>query len=289
MVYLENDHIKAEFSAKGAELQYLKSKDNNENYLWSGDKEYWGKFSPVLFPIVGGLKESTFLYQGRPYQLSRHGFARDQQFSVQAISASEVLFILEHSADTLSIFPFEFHLGIRYKIEENKLSCSYEVTNPNAQEKLIFSIGGHPAFAVKTYSNLSYSDYFLEFDNDEELIYHKIDNDLIADETVVMPLKNRRLELMYELFYEDALVFKSLKSSKISLLNHKNNNGLHFQFSDFPYFGIWAAKNADFICLEPWCGIADQVGHNQQLAEKEGMMTLAPLEEWERTWSVSIF
>lgn len=289
MIYLENEVIKASFSPLGAELQELINKKNDENYLWKGDKQFWGKFSPILFPIVGGLKDNTYFFKNKQYHLSRHGFARDKEFEVSQLSDNELLFTLKNSAETLKIYPFEFVLRVRYRLDSNILSCSYEVSNPSEAESLHFSIGGHPAFSINTGNGINYSDYYLEFDTDEELIYNKIQNDLITDETQVIELNKNRLALTHELFYQDALVFKSLKSNRISLRNNKNENGLDFKFEGFPYFGIWAAKDADFVCLEPWCGIADVTGHNQNLEIKEGIMTLKPGDDWARRWSVSIF
>ncbi len=124
------------------------------------------------------------------------------------------------------------------------------------------------------------ADYFLQFSADTELTYHEIDDNLISSKTVTLKLDDRKLFLKHKLFYNDALVIKNLKSTSISLMNTKNYNGINFKFENFPYFGIWAAKDANFICLEPWCGIADSIHHNQQLKDKEGIITLAPNAEW---------
>jgi galactose mutarotase-like enzyme len=287
MIYLENEFIKVAFSTKGAEIQQILNIITEENYLWDGDPKFWGKFSPVLFPIVGGLKENTFVYNNHSYTLNRHGFARDMIFKIESQSADELLFVLSDTPDTLELFPFKFRLGIRYKIANSTLSCSYEVFNPDSKE-LLFSIGGHPAFSVNTSTDIEYSDYFLQFDNDDVIEYHQIDEDLISSETHKIKLGDGKLSLSHELFYNDALVFKTLKSEQISLRNTKNDNAVQFNFSNFPYFGIWAAKDADFVCLEPWCGIADVVGHNQSLENKEGIIKLGSNEEFTRTWSVSI-
>lgn len=287
MIYLENDCIKAGFSSKGAELQQLINIKNGENYLWEGDTKFWGKFSPVLFPIVGSLKDDTYRYKDGSYKLSRHGFARDKEFSLEIQNSDELLFVLSHSADTLVAYPFKFMLGIRYKLDNTTLSCSYEVLNTDEKE-LLFSIGGHPAFAINTSNGCAYSDYYLQFDKDIMLNYHDIENDLISNNTNNIPLDGGKLALDHRLFYNDALVFKTLKSEKISLRNRKNSNRIDFEFKNFPYFGIWAARDADFICLEPWCGIADGVRHEQILENKEGIIKLAPKQVFKRTWSVAI-
>jgi galactose mutarotase-like enzyme len=286
MIILENETLTASFNPKGAELQSLKSKVDHTEYIWNADPAFWAKHSPVLFPIVGALKDNAYYYEGVRYELSRHGFARDQEFEVEPVNATEVVFTLRSSEETRLVYPFDFVLSLRYKLSENGLSCSYEVQNPEDKE-LLFSVGGHPAFATPV-EGLSYNDYRLTFNADTEISYHKIVDNLISAQTVLLPLENQELPLKHELFYEDALVFKTLKSNQITLTNTVNQKGLEFSFENFPYFGIWAAKDANFVCLEPWCGIADASDHNQQLAEKEGIINLPPHQNWARTWTVKI-
>lgn len=288
MITIENEYISADFAAKGAELQSLKSKKHNLEYMWSGNPDFWGKYSPVLFPVVGALKNGSYSFEGSEYKLPRHGFARDREFDVEQLNPTEVVFILKHDSDTLKIYPFEFELRLQYKISGAELTCTYVVLNP-ADKNLLFSIGSHPAFATPVKEGLKYEDYFLQFNKDSNLSYHKIDKDLIDNDTVTIPLKNKILPLRHELFYDDAFVFKTLKSDYISLRNTGNEHGIDFRFEGFPYFGIWAAKDADFVCLEAWCGVADGTDHNQELSDKEGVVTLAPNSRWERSWSVTCF
>lgn len=288
LIAIENEHIKATFATKGAELQSVSGVHSSTEYLWSGDPKFWGKFSPVLFPIVGALKDNTYFYQGQTYTLPRHGFARDMEFDCRQVGEHEILFTLRHSEETLKIYPFEFRLNLRYRIFGASLCCTYEVHNPASQE-LLFSIGAHPAFAAPLNQQGSYTDYSLQFNQDQELVYHHIVANLISDQTSILALPDGKLDLKHELFYDDALVLKQLQSNEITLMNSKNYNGLTFKFEGFPYFGIWAAKDADFVCLEPWCGIADATDSDQQLATKEGIQQLAPQGNWERTWKVTFF
>jgi galactose mutarotase-like enzyme len=288
MISLENTKIHASFSSKGGELQSLRHKETNLEYLWSGNPDYWGKFSPILFPIVGGLKNNTYYFRDEAFTLPRHGLARDREFKLSQISETEILFTLEQDEESLKVYPFEFRLGLRYTLSEDTLSCTYEVTNTGNQV-LWFSIGGHPAFAVPLKDGLTYDDYYLQFNKDHQLISNKIKQDLIDDETDIIGLTDRKLPLKHELFYEDALVFKNLKSDSISLKSDADAHGLEFQFRNFPFFGIWSAKDADFVCLEPWCGIADGIHHQQKLEEKEGIISLPPKAEWTRQWQVTCF
>ncbi|MDN3587820.1 aldose 1-epimerase family protein [Pedobacter aquatilis] len=288
MITLENDFLKAEIALKGAELQRLFSKETDIEYMWNGDANYWAKHSPVLFPIVGSLKNNIYSYKDKEYELPRHGFARDYDFNAKQVSKTEAFFILTFTEETLKNFPFKFELKLSYQLVDRKLVLNYNVKNIDTK-KMYFSIGAHPAFAVPNTPDTKYEDYYLAFNEDEKLTYWKLEDGLVSDDTEVIELSRHRLNLKHDLFYNDALVFKSLQSNCISLLNTKNDYGLHFHFDDFPYFGIWAAKDAPFICLEPWCGVADGVNHNQKISHKEGIIKLEAGKNWKRFWEVECF
>ena len=288
MIILENEILKVVISEKGAELQSLFHKKNGIEYIWSGDAAYWGKHSPILFPIVGALKQDTYLYKEKAYQLPRHGFARESIFLKDKLSSTEAVFTLTQSAATLKVYPFAFTLKLHYKLQENTLICTYEVTNTGYDE-LLFSIGGHPAFAVPMIKDGRYEDYYLVFNKTEILKRWKLEGGLIAVHAEELHTENGKLNLQKELFYEDAIVLKNLQSNCITLGTNTHKHGFNFTFDGFPFFGIWAAKDADFVCLEPWCGIADSVNHDQQLSIKEGIINLAANDKWKRNWKVECF
>jgi galactose mutarotase-like enzyme len=288
MIILENEILRAEIATKGAELQSLVNKQTGLQYMWSGDATYWAKHSPVLFPIVGGLKEDAYFFEDKTYHLPRHGFARDKTFNAENISETEEVFTITHTEETLVIYPFTFKLMLRYKINNNSLSCTYEVYNDGITN-LLFSVGAHPAFAIPLTKNTLYTDYYLQFNNNENLFRWELQDGLIGNEVEALPMANNTLPLTHSLFYEDAIVIKNMLSNRITLACTKHQHGLHFNFDDFSFFGIWAAKDSPFICLEPWCGIADGITHNQQLKQKEGIITLAKNTSFTRTWSVQCF
>ncbi len=283
MFTIENDFIVVCIHPVGAELQHLYNKQTNSDILWSGDATYWGKYSPVLFPIVGSLKDNTYYYKNKSYQLPRHGFAREKIFTVKNKTETSITLSLTYDETTLKVYPFYFELEINYSLNDQELNCIYNVKNIG-KEEMYFSIGAHPAFAIDD----NYEDYFLQFNKDEKLIRYKLENGLISDTTETIPLEKNKLNLQHSLFYEDAIVLKNLESTQITLTNKKTKNGFQFKFKDFPFFGIWAAKNAPFVCLEPWCGIADGVNHNQQLIDKEGIIGLNTIENFSRSWCFTI-
>jgi hypothetical protein len=287
-IQLENENFKAIFAAKGAELQSIFNKKLGIEYMWSGDPEFWSKYSPILFPIVGSLKNDTYYYHNQSYHLPRHGFARETVFQVHQQSKTAVSFSLNHSTETLKVYPFYFELIVRYILTENELTCIYEVTN-KGKDEMLFSIGAHPAFAVPMIDSTNYEDYDLTFNRSETVSRCKLEAGLISDKTEPLLLNSNVVNLSKSLFYEDAIVLKNLSSDCIRIGSSKHPHGLNFYFNNFPYFGIWAAKDAPFVCLEPWCGIADSTTHNQQLTTKEGINYLAPEQHWQRSWKVECF
>lgn len=288
MIILENEKLRVVISPKGAELQSLFNKETALEYMWSGDAAFWSKHSPILFPLVGALKEDTYFYKDKSYHLPRHGFARERTFLKDQLSLEEAVFTLTHDAETLAVYPFAFLLRLRYQLKGNSLFCTYEVSNTGYDE-LLFSVGAHPAFAVPMVKDTLYKDYYLQFNKTEPLHRWKLEGGLIADHTEPLPTQNDRLPLTHQLFYEDAIVLKNMLSNSITLSCTKHDHGIHFNFENFPFFGIWASKDANFICLEPWCGIADSVQHNQQLINKEGIITLTPNTNWQHSWNVECF
>ena len=219
------------------------------------------------------------------YTLPRHGFAREKFFTAEKLSNTEVVFTLTQDEQTLAVYPFAFTLQLRYQLYNASLSCTYEVYN-SRKEDLLFSVGAHPAFAVPMVKDTTYTDYYLEFNTTEQLQRWKLQDGLISTISELLSTTGNKLLLTNELFYEDAIVLKNLHSNIITLGCNTHQHGIHFKFNDFPFFGIWAAKDAPFVCLEPWCGIADGVLHNQQLVNKEGINAIEAGAYFNRTWSV---
>lgn len=286
MIQITNGSLAVAVNEKGAELQSIQL--NGLEYLWQADAKYWGKHSPVLFPVVGELKDGKYIFDNKEYSLSRHGFARDKIFEAKQISEASAIFTLHSNVETLAVYPFHFIFQVQYEIRQRTLYCSYIVQNINRID-MYFSVGGHPAFKVPLQDKLQYTDYTLKFDNDTILKRYLLHNGLIKDNTENITLDDKELHLKPSLFYDDAIVLKNISSKKIKLHTDKDIHGLTFRFEGFPYFGIWAAKDAPFVCLEPWCGIADNIHHNYQLTNKEGINQLAAGETWRRTWSVELF
>lgn len=288
MIYhLENEYLKIAVNLKGAELKSVFNKVSQQELLWQANPEFWGKSSPVLFPIVGALKDGKYMYQGKEYHLPRHGFARDYNFKLEELSGSQLIFSLEATQETLAVYPFLFKLLIGYTLTADCLEVTYKVENLSDDESMYFSLGAHPAFHVGTKAD-DFLNYALRFNKDATLEANKLHDGLLTTVKDTITMTNKELPLHYRLFTNDALVLLHMKSDKIALVNDNDEPVLNFEFENFPYFGIWTVKDSGFICLEPWAGVADFETHNQQLIGKFGINELKPNEIWEASWKVRV-
>lgn len=199
---ISNSNLTAKINPLGAELYSLKDNTDKE-YIWEGNPKFWGKYSPILFPIVGTLKNNSYTYNGKGYDLSRHGFARDMDFELVDKKENSATFLIQSSEETLKVYPFKFELQIIYAIEINTLSIAYKVINKGISE-MPFSIGAHPAFALPGH----FDDYSIQFDKEEPLEYYLLENDLISNQTKKLVLKDKLIPLNYSLFENDALILK---------------------------------------------------------------------------------
>lgn len=278
---IKNSNLSAEINPFGAELISLKS-NNNKEYIWEGNPDFWGKHSPVLFPIVGTLKNNSFLYEGTQYHLSRHGFARDMTFELIEKKENSATFSIKSSMETLKKYPFEFELQLIYTLHNSNLDIEYKVIN-TGKSKMPFSIGAHPAFALVG----NFKNYSIAFEKEEPLEYHLLENDLISSKTATIQSNQKQIPLTYDLFENDALIFKKLQSNALTILED-SNPVLTVHFEDFPSLGIWTKMNAPFLCIEPWFGYSDTNENSGNLFEKEGIQVLDKNQTFQAKFSIEI-
>ncbi len=288
MVRLANESIEAVIDPMGAELQSLRNLSSGLEYMWSGNPAFWGKHSPVLFPIVGTLNGNSYRYRGTSYRLPRHGFAREKRFTVDRADDTEAVLTLEDDEATRVAFPFRFLLQMHYRLKGSSLRVSYLVLN-TGDDELCFSLGAHPAFAVPLDPQLRYEDYLLRLSEPETLGRRVLQGGLLTDAEEPFLRESDSIPLSRELFARDAVVLKGMRSSHIALVSPKSPHGLRFCIEGWPDLGIWAAPGADFVCIEPWQGHADPVGFEGDLCTKPGIVRIGPGGDWERSWQVELF
>ncbi|MFD2939304.1 aldose 1-epimerase family protein [Flavobacterium notoginsengisoli] len=278
---ISNSKLNASIKHAGAELFSIKDNENKE-FIWEGNPDFWGKHSPVLFPIVGTLKNNTYTIKEKEYQLPRHGFARDMEFELIEKTENKAVFSLKSSEETLKKYPFKFELQLIYTLNENSLDLEYKVIN-NGNEKMPFSIGAHPAIALPD----NFEDYALQFEKKEELKYYLLENDLISSKTKILETNNNVIPLNYELFKNDALIFKTLNSKSLTILKNAKPY-VKVDYKDFLSLGIWTKENAPFICIEPWLGYSDTDQNTGDLYKKEGILILGENKNFTAKFSITI-
>ena len=285
---IKNEHIKAKIKSFGAELNSLQKIDEDLEYMWQGDSKYWNRHSPILFPIVGRLKNDSYTYQNQKYNMTQHGFARDKEFEVIKNEVDFIEFRLKSDEKTLEIYPFSFELYLFYKLERNSLIVSYKVIN-KSDDKMLFSIGAHPAFNWTLKEDEKKENYFLEFENIKETKRYFLNDKGLVYDSVDLKIIDNKIALNEELFKNDALVFEDLNIKTLTLKNSINENYIKLNFENFPYLGIWSKPTgAPFICIEPWFGVADSFDSSKNLEDKKGIITLLKDEIFSSFYSIEI-
>lgn len=278
---LQNSKLTVQIKQLGAELFSITNSEEKE-YMWGGDPAIWGKHAPILFPIVGTLKNNTYNFNEQQYQLTRHGFARDMHFEIVQSSNTAVTFSLQADAKTLAIYPFHFELQVSYTLQNATIFVAYKVIN-KGEHSMPFAIGGHPAFALAD----NFNDYSLIFEKEETLKYFILSDDLVSDQTKVLASNNKKVALDYDLFANDALIFKTIESKELTIV-HREKPLLKVKYAGFPNLGIWTKINAPFICIEPWHGYSDTQTANGNLFEKEGMQILNANQSFTAQYQIEI-
>jgi len=284
---ISNDFIEVTIKEHGAELCSLKKANDSLEYMWQGNKKYWNRHAPILFPIVGKLLDDEYIYENRTYKMNQHGFARDMIFELFKKSDDSICFKLQNSKDTLEIYPFKFELYLTYTLVNNSLEISYKVINKSKKD-MLFSIGAHPAFNWPL-ENENKNSYHFEFNDTKVLERLPLKKQGISEKVELISLENSTLTLNEALFKDDALVIQNLKNKEINLKSSKNSRYIKMAFKGFPYLGLWSKPTgAPFICIEPWHGVADFIGHNKKLENKKGIITLAKNEIFRSSYTISI-
>ena len=290
MKTLSNDSLTIQVSPQGAELSSIVANATQKEYLWQADPAFWKRHSPVLFPIVGSLWNNEYHHNGITYHLSQHGFARDKEFELIKETDTELRFKLQESEDTLKLYPFPFYLEIGYRLASNQIEIIWVVKN-TGNEELYFQIGAHPAFYYPDYDENSQKRGFFAFDRTAGLTYKLIqEKGCIGDTEYPLPLDEEGLlPLDTHTFDKDALVIEDSQVRRVDLLNPDGSSYLTVYFTA-PVVGLWSppAKNAPFVCIEPWYGRCDRVNYSGEYKDRDWMQYLQPGETFNASYLVEI-
>lgn len=287
---LKNESMTVGFNTLGGELTSIRA--NGIEYLWQGDKTYWGGQAPILFPIVGSLrnKKATFK-NGKTCCMERHGVARKRNFQMTEQTKHSISFSLASDEETLAQYPYRFRLTEKYTLAQNHVIITYIIQNLN-DETMPFQIGGHPGFNCPLIQTERFEDYVVEFEQAETA-----DCPVLIPETGVVDIANKRyvlknsktLPMTHDLFQKDALIFEHIKSKKVRLFNPKGIRFVELSFQDFDNLLVWSSINGGpFVALEPWSGLATCSDESDIFEDKRGVYLLASHQEKTVSYTITI-
>lgn len=268
---IENDLLRVSVKLAGAELVEVFDKHRNQNRMWSGSDSYWGKVSPVLFPIVGRVKDNYTYINGERYEFTQHGFLRDQVFELESIDASRLVMLYESKGRHKASYPFEFEIRISYELQGNTVAINWDVKNLS-DTTMLYSIGGHPAFSINPED-----DNFFEMSGTKESSLIRLDQAHVSTfEPVSQPIT---VDVTYDNLKNDAIIYSNI--DKVVLKNSTNDAQVIVECEGFDFVGLWANTKhghmPPFVCIEPWLGITDDIDSDHQFENKRGIRKLSPL------------
>ena len=274
MIEIASDALTARIAPLGAELVSLRDAQGRE-LMTDADPAFWTGHAPLLFPIVGRLEGDTYRVNGETYSLPQHGFARRREFALVEQAANGAVFRLEDDAATRAVYPFAFALELTYRLDGHRLEIEAQVRNPGDAE-LPFNLGFHPAFAWPLPDGGDKLAHSIVFEHEEPGALRCLDDQgLLAGERAT-PVRGNTLALAPELFAEDALVWDAPQSHAVTYRGEPGGPALHVAFPDTAFLGVWQKPDADFVCIEPWQGLADEAEFTGEFRDKAGMVLLPP-------------
>ena len=275
---LENDRFTAEINSMGAELHSFRKKADGTEYIWYGKPEIWYGQAPILFPVVGQVKNDTLSIDGRDYFMPKHGFARKKEFELKEKSGTKVVLSLKSSEETLRQYPYGFELLVGYELDGDKIKATHTVINKTEGE-MYFSLGAHPGF------NCEIGDT-VRFEKPETLCTERISSDnLIVPEKFPLLDNECDITVTKELFEPDALILSDIKSGSVTIISPGLKRKIKVTFGKIPFLGIWAKPGAPYVCIEPWFGVNDGREDYGDIRNKRGIQRLEKGGVFEFCWS----
>ena len=282
MVTLRNGKMTAQINEFGAELSSLKRGD--VEYIWEGDPAVWSGRAPIMFPICGEQPVGGYLVNGNPYKFEkRHGFARVSTFEVESASDTAATLVLKDSDATRAVYPFAFALRVTFVLGEDGIRVEYAIENPS-DAPMYASIGAHEAYACPE----GIEQYEIVFEQPETAARFLVNENghlsgsmPFFENTAVYAPKEKEFEL-------DAVVTKEIRSRKVVLRRKDGGRAITVAFPDHPFLLFWQKPGAKYLCIEPWCGIAQAADGDQRIENFEGIQEIAPHSTFTRTHTITV-
>ena len=288
---LQNSKLFVKADSIGAELKSIRKVNDSENieYLWQLNPKVWERQAPLLFPVIGRLKDEEYTYDDQVYKIGIHGFARFKDFIVERISNVEINFILENDEETIIEYPFKFKLTVNYKLNGTDIIKSHIVEN-TGNAIMPYEVGGHEGYNLTLFNNEKMEDYYLEFPNMNTIeTYTADENVMIKKEKLSIDLENEKIYMSPEVFKNDALIIDEFVTNRVMLRNTKNNRGIDVEFHDFKYLGVWTKyMRSNYVCIEPWSSLPDCNYLGKELKLKQDVRLLKPGSDEKLSYTITV-
>lgn len=257
----ERGGIITSYGVNGEEVLFL-----NENTLYDSNKNIRGGI-PILFPISGQLENGEYEWNGTVYQMKNHGVARNQPWEVISTetdaSQASMTLRLKSNEETRREFPFDFEVVFTYTIAPEGLTIDQSYKNISGEAMPIYA-GFHPYFKTAS-KNLTY-----HTDAKNYLDYNDMETKSVKNS---LDLTNKK----------ESLVLLDADQNEISFELPDRQMTITMTYGgEFPYVVLWTEQDQEFVCVEPWMAMTDE------LNRKEELVMVGPGETLHTTLKISV-
>ncbi len=273
MIYqLRNSRLSVNVSSVGAELMNLRDHLDIE-YIWQGDENTWARRSPILFPIIGGMKDGKYIYEENEYEITKHGFLRNTEGVVDYYDNTRISITFKSDENTRKSYPFEFEMTVVYELSGDKLVVNYLVKNCD-DKTMYFALGFHPGFKLPMDDETEFEDYYLDFASADGM--ERVEITLTGFLTGgYSDFTDSKIELNREMFENEAIILKNAPKS-VRISSDKVDKEIYMEYPDMDYVAIWTLpdERAKYVCVEPWTGLVGEESGVVLLKDVKGIVSL---------------
>ncbi|MBU9742958.1 aldose 1-epimerase family protein [Lachnospiraceae bacterium ASD3451] len=281
---ISNGYITLSATQQGAEV--ISIEQDGREYLWQKTAPQWQEQAPILFPIVGGLEDGFYEYDGKRYDMKTHGFARDMKFEIEEKTYTRLSYVLKYNEETLKVYPFRFEFYVIYELVGHTLKVTFVIKN-KGENRLAAAVGHHPGYRCPFLNGEKMEDYYLEFECSETISRVLRKNGFGIRKLQDYIIDTNILPLSHDMFKEAVILKTNGKSNWVKLKSDHNNYEIKVDFSEYPYLCLWSsAEPAPFICIEPWNGLPSNVNEDKDIMKKEHMVYVEPGDRYTISYSV---
>ena len=272
MIYtVSNEKTTLKINSLGAEVRSVIH--IGKERAWQNETGEWAGCAILLFPFAGF---NHLFFGGKDYGVQKHGFCRNEEFSLIEQGSDYIEFELSANARTKDIYPFDFSFKVKYSLTENGYDVSYTVKNLG-DRVMPFACGGHESFAL----DKEVVDYYIEFEKTEKLdflVHNK--NGFLTGECVSHG-QGRILPLEKDFTDNSATVILGEINSRKATLKDKETNEkiVEISFDSFSNLLLWHPHGSKMLCIEPWQCLPSYVDEQKEFGEKKGVINLSQKRE----------